>query len=114
MKQVALTFVALVFLAGGTAYANTWSGSELQIVAIEASDTGAGGGVWLRFTTEPFANHSCPSKLGQYRLGGSSDNIKQMSALAVSARLSSRPVKVLWSGGCDAGGYPLLVGIELR
>jgi hypothetical protein len=115
MKNLLLTLcilIATVILAGSTAYANTWSG-DVQVAAIEASDTGAGGGVWLRFTTDPFPNHSCAFKAGQYMLGGSSENIRRMSALATSARLSARPVRVIWSGGCN-GPYPLLVGIELR
>jgi hypothetical protein len=114
MRRISAAIGVLVFVMGGAAYANAWSG-EVGVAAIEASDTGgAGGGVWLRFNTAPFASHSCSNKSGQYRLGGSSENIKQMAALAVSARLSARPVSVFWGGGCDNGGYPLLVGIELR
>jgi hypothetical protein len=119
MYQVDMkTSVALICMAftivGATAYAGTWSG-DVKVATIEASDnSGAGGGVWLRFVTSPFSSHTCADKGGQYRLGGSSDNIKQMMTLAVSAQLSSRPIRVYWGGNCDGSGYPFLIGLELR
>lgn len=114
MKKMIVTIGVLALLTGGTAYAAySWSNS-VQVVAIEASDTGTGGGVWVRFIPEPFPSHTCLNRSGQYRLGGSTNNIEQMTALAVSARLHGRPVSAYWAGGCDVGNYPLLVGIELR
>ena len=113
MKKLALLSGLMALLPVSTAYAATWS-SEVKIASIEASDTGTGGGVSLTFTTAPFASHTCPIRSGQYRLGGTADSIRQMSSLAVSAMLASRPVRVLWSDGCDGGGYPKLIGVELR
>jgi hypothetical protein len=112
MRNLVSIAAALALIASSTAYA-AWSG-VVGIVSIEASDVTSGGGVWLYMSQNPFPNQWCTNNGGQYRLGGSTDNIKQMTTLAISAKTSSRPIRVFWNGGCDAGGYPLLLGIELR
>ncbi|WP_155894110.1 hypothetical protein [Cystobacter fuscus] len=112
MKTAALILGASLFFVSNSAHAAGWS-SEVKIKAIETNDTGIGMRIFLTFTTPPSTGGPCLN-MSQYRLGGSADNIKQMSTFAVSALLASRPVKVLLSDACDGGTYPIIVGLELR
>ena len=113
MKTAALILGASLFFVSNPARAAGWS-SEVKIKGIETNDNvGIGMRIFLTFTTSPSTGGSC-ANMSQYRLGGSADNIKQMSTFAVSALLASRPVKVLLSDACDGGAYPIIVGLELR
>ncbi|WP_164019774.1 hypothetical protein [Pyxidicoccus trucidator] len=115
MKKIAWKSGLFMVLAGSAAYAGAWSGST-TISTIEAEDTGSGSRVYLKFSSEPFVSHSCANKSGYYRLGGSAENIRMVTSLAVSAKLASRPVRVFWNIECSEGGtsgYPVMSGIEL-
>lgn len=107
-----LLLAAVLFLAlisAGAAEAAGWSGN-VRIATIEVSNVNAEG-VWLSFTTPPFAT-SCPSKV-QYWLQGGPSNVDKMTAIATSALVNSRLVAVYWDGTC-ASGYSVLKGITLK
>lgn len=93
-----------------------WS-VPVKVASVQVSNinTPAGTGVWITFASAPYVSHNCTIKDGNYKLGGSAANIKEMTLLATTALVNARNVKVYW-GGCDGGGtngYPVLVGLIL-
>jgi hypothetical protein len=113
MNNTTMVIGALLLVASSTTYAATWSG-PVKVASIETIDAGGVMHVYLTFTTDPYPNHTCPNKGGGfYRLGGNTDTAKQMSTLATSALLASRPITVLWNDGCESG-YPVLRGLTLK
>jgi hypothetical protein len=116
-KSLLLTILLIGFLTfplSDTAEAANWSGN-VKIASIEISNVNAAG-VWLSFTSAPYANQTC-SNSGQYMLGGGVDNITKMTSIATTALVNSRIVTVYWGGGCSGGGpsgYPILLGLTLK
>lgn len=114
MKRTVGLAVAMVLVAQD-AVAGVWSaGSKIKM--IEAGDVGAGAKVYISFNANPLPSAGC-ANADWVVLGGSLENIKNMTALATSAHLSSRSVAVYWNGACSGGGsngYPVIVGIQLH
>jgi hypothetical protein len=111
MSKITVFIGLLALILGSSAEAANWSGN-VKIAAIEVSNVNALG-VWVSFTTPPYPTNPCPTKNGQYVLGGGQANIDKMTAIATSALVNSRTVTVYWSGGC-ATSYPVLLGITLK
>jgi hypothetical protein len=89
-----------------------WSGN-VNVASIEVSNASAPG-VWVSFTTAPYASIPCAAnKNVQYWMGGGQPNVDKMTAIATSALVNSRTVTVLWSGNCSSG-YPVLIGLTLK
>jgi hypothetical protein len=109
--------LSTIFFFGVTVEAANWS-PPVKIESIEISNINTQGkGVWLSFATAPYVSHTCSAKNGQYRLGGTDDNIKEMTSIATAALVNSRNVTVYWKGDCDGGGmngYPILMGLTLK
>lgn len=100
---------------GTTKAAYNWSGI-VKIASIEVSNVNAAG-VWLSFTSAPYASHTCSAKNGQYKLGGGVDNVNKMMSVATDALVQSRNVSIYWGGGCSGGGtsgYPIMIGLTLK
>ena len=111
MKKITMLIGLLTLISGGAAEAAAWS-HDVKIAAIEVSNVNVLG-VWVSFTTPPYAGTSCPNKNGQYVLGGGIANADKMTVIATSALVNSRTVTVFADGTC-LSGYPVLKGITLK
>lgn len=125
MKKLAFALpFAIVAFSGTAMAAPQWSGSTVSIADIEVSDVSDNGAaparIFLRFDPAPLST-PCSLSSGQWQVGGSADNIKNIMTIATSAKLAGRPVLVLWNEGasnqCSASGsvgYPVVIGLQLK
>ena len=104
MKKGILAVVGLVSaLATGAALAvGPWS-SAVNVSQIEIDSVADGNGTqtYLSFETTPSGKPACGTS-GQVLLTGSVDQVKSATALATSAQLSGRPVRLYWAGTCSS------------
>jgi hypothetical protein len=99
-KRLLLTSMALAGVCvSAAASAGVWS-NVVQIASIEVDDTGTGTSTYLAFTTTATGKPSCGTS-GQVIVSGSVDNVKAITALATSAFLAGRSVKVYFDGTCS-------------
>jgi hypothetical protein len=102
------TILMTLSIIGVLEVSAAWS-TETKVRGIAVNE----GQVLLNFTTQPF-NHSCTVRDGTYIVGGTSENVDKVTALASQALLKSRSVLVASNGACSAGGYPVLTGLTLK
>jgi len=103
-----LTVLMALPMIGALQVTASWS-PETKVRGIAVLE----GGVLLSFTTQPF-NHNCSVRDGTYLVGGTSDNVDKVTALATQALLKSRPVLVGADGVCSQRGYPILTGLTMK
>lgn len=104
MKKRILAAVGLVSaLVSGAAFAvGPWSNSVvISQIEVDSVPGGNGTETYLSFATTPTGKPACGTS-SQYVLTGSADHQKSMTALATSAQLSGRTVKVYWAGTCTS------------
>jgi hypothetical protein len=133
MRPTGLVALLALMLAQSDAIAApVWSPSTVTVARVDVEDTGVGGSkIFLVFSAAPHNTNCGNPATGYWQAGGSAENVKNILAVALSARLSGRPVKVLWNNqtdatpnppgsvACSAGGsgansgYPVVRGLEL-
>src|SRR5512138_2642318 len=78
---------------------------------------------YLSFSAAPHPVGCSTGGASSWRIGGSTDNVKNLIAVAMAAKLSDRPVLVYfndtYSGttSCDQGGtsgYPVISGMSMQ
>jgi hypothetical protein len=109
-----MSISTFIVVLGGVANAANWS-ANVKVASIEVSNINTEG-IWVSFTPNPFPNHNCSQKNGQYRLGGGVNTINPLVPTATAALVNSRNVTAYWLG-CDSGGttgYPVLLGITIK
>jgi len=98
-KKIAIVFGLIATLGGAKAFAGTWSGTT-NVASVEIDDTGSGTSTYLSFTSAPTGKPACGTS-SQVIVGGSTDNVKAITAAAMSAFLAGRDVKMWWDGTCS-------------
>jgi hypothetical protein len=97
--------------------------ATVTIVDMEVIDNTGTSRVYLSFSATPHTVGCTTSGAGQWRIGGSAENVKNLIAVAMAARLADRPVKVYFldtysgTSSCDQGGtsgYPVILGMLMQ
>lgn len=130
MKKTHVALVLLLATAlGGVAHASptsvVWSNAvQITKIDVEGDPSGntAATDTYMKFSANPLA-HSCTVVTGTWVVGGSQDNIKQITQFALAARLAGHSVKILFNNSysgyesCNGGGttgIPKIRGIEIQ
>jgi hypothetical protein len=117
MKRAVFSgILAASFFVSSIASAAGWSG-DVGVAKISSEDTGSGTKVYLMFTSSPMSTSCSLNSSGYWLAGSTTDNIERILAVAMSAKLSVRNVKVYWNGACSGGGstgYPVASGLEMQ
>jgi hypothetical protein len=116
VKKVAAAFGLLAVLTTATAMAiGPWS-NAVMISGIELDPNPAAGAygslTYLSFTSTPTGIPSTCNTSGYFLLVGPPDHLKAMTAMATSAMLAGRTVKLYWNG-CT-GPYPNIYLISMQ
>jgi hypothetical protein len=128
MKKVYVAAVGVlalgVSIAGVAHAAMNWGSSvRITMLSAEGETSGSGGTMvtdtFVKFSATPIANN-CSSNT--WVMGGSPDNIKAMTQLALAAKLAGKDVKIgfnnSYSGfdSCNGGGtngHPKIRAIQI-
>jgi hypothetical protein len=83
--------------------------SQARITSVEIGPVSGTTGTttFLSFSTSPGSVPTCHAGSSQYGLIGSVEHIRALTAMAMSAYLAGRPVRVEWNG-CNNGPYALI------
>jgi hypothetical protein len=118
----------LVAFMASAAIANSVYGStntSLTISSVQPmdyDDIAPGGSgtakIFINLSATPTGLTGIACNSTTWRVGGTSDNIKNILAVATAAKLAGRSVTVYWSNGansaCDSSGYPIMAGIAMQ
>jgi hypothetical protein len=92
----------LLVSAVAAAYSPQWS-APFMLTSVEVDDAGSGSATFLGFSTLPATPPPCGTGALQFMATGSADQVKAVTAMATSAFLAGRQVKVYFDGNCSTG-----------
>lgn len=127
-KYFSIGLVAASLIVATSAYAGIVLSGAVSVkeVDVETDPTGtAAGTIYVKFNSAPFTTSCSANTSGTdfWALGGNSDSVKALQALALAAKLSGKQVKVLFNNtysgtiACTGGsttGSPIIRGLSVQ